>query len=48
MEGTVLLGGPPAAPYPSEELMMTGFFSEKGKRSRAAFACMPFSFNDPW
>jgi GNAT superfamily N-acetyltransferase len=49
MEGVVLLGGPRSAPYPSEDLTMMGFFSEKGKRGRSAFASMPISFDDdPW
>ncbi len=49
MEGAVLLSGPRSAPYPSEELVMMGFSSEKGKRGRAAFASMPIYFDDdPW
>lgn len=48
-EGAVLLGGPRAAPYPSEELTMMGFFSEKGKRGRSVFASMPIYFDgDLW
>lgn len=46
MEGAVLLGGPWSAPYPTEELVMMGFFSEKGKGGRSAFASMPIYFND--
>lgn len=46
MAGTVLFGGPRSAPYPSDERTMMGFFSEKGKRGRTAFASVPISFDD--
>lgn len=46
MVGTVLFGGPRNAPYPSDELTMMGFFSEKGKRGRAEFESTPIYFDD--
>lgn len=46
MEGAVLLDGPRSASYPSDELVMMGFFSEKGTRGRSAFASMPIYFDD--
>jgi aminoglycoside 2'-N-acetyltransferase I len=46
MERVVLLGGPRSAPYPTEELVMMDFYSEKGKRGRAAFESIPIFFDD--
>lgn len=46
MEDTVLLSGPRSASYPTEELVMMDFFSEKGKRGRSVFASMPVHFDD--
>lgn len=46
MDQTVLLGGPKSAPYPSEELTMMGFFSEKGQRGRPAFEGQTIVFDD--
>ena len=42
----MLLGGLRSAPYSSEELVMMGFVSQKGKRGRSAFASMPIYFDD--
>ena len=46
MARTVLLGGPKCAPYPSEELSMMAFFSEKGNRGRTVFESLPIHFDD--
>lgn len=46
VEGAVLRGGPRDAPVPTEERVMMGFFSEKGRRGRAAFASEPIVFDD--
>ena len=46
MAETPLFGGPRKAPYPSNELTMMGFFSEKGKRGRAGFESTPIFFDD--
>ncbi len=46
MDQTTLLGGPRSAPYPSGELTMMDFFSEKGKRGRSAFEGQCIYFDD--
>ncbi len=46
MPRSELFGGPRAAPYPSGEVTLMGFFSEKGKRGRASFASGPIFFDD--
>jgi GNAT superfamily N-acetyltransferase len=46
MPGIALFGGPRSAPYPSDELPMMGFLSEKGKRFRASFESTPVFFDD--
>jgi GNAT superfamily N-acetyltransferase len=46
MPRTALFGGPRSAPYPSGEVTLTGFFSEKGKRGRVSFETGPIFFDD--
>ena len=46
MAASGLFGGPRSAPYPSEELTMMRFFSEKGKRGQAKFESEPIFFDD--
>ncbi len=46
MERTALLGGPRSTPYPSQELTMMDFFSEKGRRGRPTFEGRPIYFDD--
>jgi GNAT superfamily N-acetyltransferase len=49
MEGAVLFGGPRSDPYPNDELVMMGFFSEKGELGRPAFESRPIYFDgDLW
>jgi hypothetical protein len=49
MEDVELFGGPRSDPYPNDELVMMGFFSEKGESGRPAFASRPIYFDgDLW
>ena len=46
IERAVLLGGRRDAPWPTEQRVMMGFFSEKGRRARLRFESLPISFDD--
>ena len=46
IESAVLLGGPQSARWPTEERVMMGFFSDKGRQGRPDLESQPISFDD--
>ena len=45
MDDSPLFGGPRDNPYPSDELTMMAFFSDKGLQQRASFEATPIYFD---
>ncbi len=49
MDRVTLYGGPKDQPYPNDELVMMGFFSERARQNRATFESTPIFFDaDLW